>query len=160
MSLSIIAAVGKNNELGRKNKLLWHFKEDMHFFKDLTTGHPVIMGRRTFESLPDGALPNRRNIVITSRENYYAENAEVVCSVHEALKAVLNDKEAYIIGGAKVYAQLLPQCDNIYLTEIDAEYPTADVFFPDFNKSNYKRKKLGEHTVNGIHFEHIVYSVR
>ena len=155
MPLSMIAAVGKNNELGKGNDLIWHFREDMRFFKKTTTGHPVIMGRKTFESLPK-ALPNRRNIVITSDASYIAEGAETVSSPEEAL-ALAGDGEAFVIGGGSVYAALLEKCDKLYLTEIDAVCPQADTFFPLFDKSHYTREVLASYTVDGVFFEHVLY---
>lgn len=156
MAISIIAAIGKNNELGRNNDLIWHFKEDMKFFRETTTGNTVLMGRKTFESLPH-ALPNRRNVVISSDKNYTAEGAEVFNSVEEALKATKNDN-VFVIGGGMIYKELLPLCDKLYLTEIDAECPDADVYFPQFDKSVFSAEKLTDFTVDGVHFSHIVYS--
>lgn len=156
MAISIIAAIGKNNELGKDNDLIWRFKEDMKFFRETTTGNTVLMGRKTFESLPH-ALPNRRNVVVTKDENYIAEGAEVFYSVEEALKSTENDN-VFVIGGAMIYNELLPFCDKLYLTEIDDECPDADVYFPKFNKSEYSVEKLTDYTVNGVHFSHIIYS--
>lgn len=156
MAISIIAAIGKNNELGKNNDLIWRFKEDMKFFRETTTGNTVLMGRKTFESLPH-ALPNRRNVVVTKDENYIAEGAEVFYSVEEALKSTENDN-VFVIGGAMIYNELLPFCDKLYLTEIDDECPDADVYFPKFNKSEYSVEKLTDYTVNGVHFSHIIYS--
>ena len=156
MAISIIAAIGKNNELGRNNDLIWHFKEDMKFFRETTTGNTVLMGRKTFESLPH-ALPNRRNVVISSDKKYTAEGAEVFNSVEEALKATENDN-VFVIGGGMIYKELLPLCDKLYLTEIDAECPDADVYFPQFDKSVFSAEKLTDFTVDGVHFSHIVYS--
>ncbi len=156
MAISIIAAIGKNNELGKNNDLIWHFKEDMKFFRETTTGNTVLMGRKTFESLPH-ALPNRRNVVVTKDENYIAEGAEVFHSVEEALKNTENDN-VFVIGGAMIYDELLPLCDKLYLTEIDDECPDADVYFPKVNKSEYSAEKLTDYTVNGVHFSHIIYS--
>lgn len=156
MAISIIAAIGKNNELGKNNDLIWRFKEDMKFFRETTTGNTVLMGRKTFESLPH-ALPNRRNVVVTKDENYIAEGAEVLYSVEEALKSTENDN-VFVIGGAMIYNELLPFCDKLYLTEIDDECPDADVYFPKFNKSEYSVEKLTDYTVNGVHFSHIIYS--
>ncbi|MCR5206993.1 MAG: dihydrofolate reductase [Eubacterium sp.] len=152
--LSLIAAVGRNYELGRNNELIWHFKEDMKFFKETTMGHPVIMGRKTFESLPK-ALPGRRNIVITHRDGYTADGAEVVKSLEEAL--ALAGGDAFVIGGASIYTALLPFCDSLYLTEIDAECKTADAYFPRFDKALFKREVLTEHDIDGVHFEHVLY---
>lgn len=158
MSLAMIAAIGKNNELGKGNDLIWHFKEDMKFFKETTLGSTVIMGRKTFESLPK-ALPKRRNIVITATPGYTAEGAEVVHSIEEALEAAAQDT-VFIIGGGSIYAALLAQCERLYLTEIDAECPDADTFFPSFDKAAYTAEKLTDYTVDGIHFSHMLYTKR
>lgn len=135
MAISIIAAIGRNNELGKGNDLVWHFKEDMRFFKETTTGNTVVMGRKTFESLPH-ALPNRRNVVITKNADYVAEGAEVVTDIEEAMKLTENDN-VFIIGGGTIYTAFMPYADKLYLTEIDAEDRDADVFFPSFDKSEY-----------------------
>ncbi len=152
--LSLIAAIGKNNELGKDNGLIWHFREDMKFFKETTMGSAVIMGRKTFESLPK-ALPGRKNIVITRSADFKADGAETVLSLDEALKAAGDN--AFVIGGASIYKAFLDSCDRLYLTEIDAECPEADVFFPSFDKSLYEREKLAEYDIDGVHFEHVLY---
>lgn len=156
MSISIIAAIGKNRELGRANDLIWHFKEDMKFFRETTTGNTVIMGRKTFESLPH-ALPNRRNIVITGDENYLADGAQVVHSIEQALEETKQDN-IFVIGGGKVYSELLPICEKLYLTQIDDECEDADTYFPEFDKNLYTAEKLSDFTVDGIHFSHILYT--
>lgn len=155
MSVSIIAAVGKNRELGKNNELIWHFKEDMKFFRETTSGSAVIMGRKTFESLPK-ALPGRKNIVITSTPAYNAPGAMTAGSITEALK-MAQGSEIFIIGGAKVYEQFLPLCDKIYLTEIEAECAAADTFFPHFEKSLYSAKIIAEKEEGGTKFSHILY---
>ena len=142
MAISMIAAVGKNLELGKNNDLIWHFKEDMKFFKETTMGHPVIMGRKTFESLPK-ALPGRKNIVT---------------SVEEAIKhAEAENTDAFVIGGGRIYTEFLPYADNLYLTEINAEYPDADTYFPDFNKSDYIKEIVNFYDVDGTEFYHVIY---
>ncbi len=156
MSVSIIAAIGKNRELGKNNDLIWHFKEDMKFFRNTTIGNTVVMGRKTFESLPH-ALPDRRNIVITSDKNYNADGAEVVSSVEEAVEKTKGDN-VFVIGGGKVYSEFLNLSDKLYLTEIDAECKDADVFFPEFDKAEYSAVKLSDFTVDSIHFSHVLYS--
>lgn len=157
MSISIIVAVGKNLEIGKGNDLIWHFKDDMKFFKETTTGHAVVMGRKTFESLPH-ALPNRHNIVITNNKEYQAEGADVVTSIDDAIK-LCGDDEIFIIGGGTIYKAFLPMADKLYLTEIDAEDTEAEIYFPSFNKDDYTREKLTDFTTNsGIHFEHILYT--
>lgn len=155
MSISIIAAVGRNLELGKKNDLIWHFNQDMKFFKETTLGHTVIMGRKTFESLPK-ALPNRLNVVITSDKGYKAENAIVVSSVEEALKYCEND-EAFIIGGGMIYKEFLPYADKLYLTEIEDSCEDADTYFPSFDKEKYNRTVLKSLYENSIAFSHIIY---
>lgn len=157
MAISMIAAVGKNLELGKNNDLIWHFKEDMKFFKETTMGHPVIMGRKTFESLPK-ALPGRKNIVISANPEYKADGAEVVTSVEEAIKlAETEDTDAFVIGGGRIYNEFLPYADNLYLTEINAESPDADTYFPDFNKSDYIKEIINFYDVDGIEFYHVIY---
>ena len=157
MSISMIAAVGKNLELGKNNDLIWHFKEDMKFFKETTMGHPVIMGRKTFESLPK-ALPGRKNIVISANPEYKADGAEVVTSVEEAIKlAETEDTDAFVIGGGRIYTEFLPYADNLYLTEINAECPDADTYFPDFNKSDYIKEIINFYDVDGTEFYHVIY---
>lgn len=155
MSVSMIAAVGKNLELGKNNDLIWHFKEDMKFFKDTTMGHTVVMGRKTFESLPK-ALPGRKNIVISSNAEYQAQGATVVTSVEEALQ-IADNEELFVIGGGKIYAEFLPYADKLYLTEIDAECADADTYFPHFNKSDYIKEIINYYDVDGIEFYHVVY---
>ncbi len=131
MILSIIAAIGTNNALGNNNQLLWHMPADMQFFKRTTTGHTVIMGRKTFESFPKGALPNRRNIVVTRDPNYSKPNIEVVHSIEEALGLLKNSpsQEVFVIGGGELYKEALPWADKLYITHID-DAPEADTFFP------------------------------
>lgn len=157
MAISMIAAVGKNLELGKNNDLIWHFKEDMKFFKETTMGHPVIMGRKNFESLPK-ALPGRKNIVISANPEYKADGAEVVTSVEEAIKlAETENTDAFVIGGGKIYTEFLPYADNLYLTEINAECPDADTYFPDFNKNDYIKEIVNFYDVDGTEFYHVIY---
>lgn len=155
MSVSMIAAVGKNLELGKNNNLIWHFKEDMKFFKDTTMGHTVVMGRKTFESLPK-ALPGRKNIVISSNAEYQAQGATVVTSVEEALQ-IADNEEIFVLGGGKIYAEFLPYADKLYLTEIDAECADADTYFPQFNKSEYIKEIINYYDIDGVEFYHVVY---
>lgn len=155
MSVSMIAAVGKNLELGKNNNLIWHFKEDMKFFKDTTMGHTVVMGRKTFESLPK-SLPGRKNIVISSNAEYQAQGATVVTSVEEALQ-IADNEELFVIGGGKIYAEFLPYADKLYLTEINAECTDADTYFPQFNKSEYIKEIINYYDIDGVEFYHVVY---
>lgn len=156
MSIEMIAAVGKNLELGKNNELIWHFKEDMQFFKKTTMGSTVIMGRKTFESLPK-ALPNRRNIVISSNSDYVAEGAEVAGSIEKAIQLAGEDG-CFIIGGESIYKAFLPLAKAIYLTEIEADCPDADAYFPEFDKSEYSKEVLGTSSDKGIAFSFVKYS--
>jgi len=128
--IAIIAAIDKNNALGFKNKLLFYLPDDLKRFKALTTGHTVVMGRKTFDSLPKGALPNRRNIVLSRSTQLQLPGAEVYASLEEALKHCEEDEQVFIMGGASVYKQAMPLADRLYMTEIDAEAIEADVYFP------------------------------
>lgn len=131
MILSIIAAIGKNNELGKDNALLWNLPADMKYFRETTSGHPVIMGRKTFESI-GRPLPNRRNIIITRNLNYKKSGIEIVHSLDEALKLLKDtNKEIFVIGGAEIYKQAMSTADKLYITHINAKEKNADVFFPE-----------------------------
>ncbi len=130
--ISIIAAVASNRAIGHDNKLIYWLPNDLKRFKALTTGHTIVMGRRTFESLPKGALPNRRNIVL-SRSGATFPGAETFASLEEALSAVSPDEMVYIIGGASVYEQALPLASRLCLTEVNDVPSQADAFFPDYS---------------------------
>ena len=129
--ISIIAAVAKNRAIGYQNKLIYWLPNDLKRFKALTTGHTIIMGRNTFLSLPKGALPNRRNIVL-SRTTSAFPGCEVYASIEEALKHCSAEEDIYIIGGASVYKQALPLADRLCLTEIDDTPAEADTFFSPY----------------------------
>ena len=132
----IIACIGKNRELGNKGGLVFHIKEDMQFFKETTMGHPVIMGDRTFTSLPH-ALPGRTNYVLTRHPERLPEGVIPVSDIEAFIKEH-SDEEVFVIGGGFVYNEFLPYADNLYLTEVDAE-AEADTFFPEFDKSKYEK---------------------
>ena len=130
--ISLIAAVARNRAIGYQNKLLYWLPNDLRRFKSLTTGHTIVMGRRTFESLPKGALPNRRNIVL-SRSATAFPGTEAFPTLEAALAACRPDEEVFVIGGASVYRQALPLADRLCLTEIDDTPAQADAFFPDYS---------------------------
>ena len=132
MSISIIAAVARNRAIGHNNKLLYWLPNDLKRFKALTTGHTIIMGRRTFESLPKGALPNRRNVVL-SRSDSEFPGCDKYSSLEEALNNCKEDEDVFIIGGASVYEQAMKFADRLLLTEIDDTPQEADAFFPDYS---------------------------
>ena len=130
--ISIIAAVAKNRAIGFQNKLIYWLPNDLKRFKALTTGHTIIMGRNTFLSLPKGALPNRRNIVL-SRSTKAFPGCDVYPSLEDALAQCRQDEDIYIIGGGSVYQQALPLADRLCLTEIDDTPAEADTFFPSYD---------------------------
>ena len=142
--ISIIVATGKNREIGAKNKLLWKIPEELKRFKEITTGHPIIMGRKTFESI-GRVLPNRTNIIVTRDMAYEIEGAVVVHSLEEGIEKAQEvskvseapsvpkgEGEIFIIGGAQIFDQALPLADKLYVTLVDAEFPEADSFFPEY----------------------------
>lgn len=130
--ISIIAAIAQNRAIGFNNKLLYWLPNDLKRFKALTTGHTIIMGRKTYDSLPKGALPNRRNVVL-SRTVTELPGCDVYPNLEEALSHCSADEDIYIIGGASVYEQALPQADRLCLTLVDDTPKEADAFFPDFS---------------------------
>ncbi|MBQ8673639.1 MAG: dihydrofolate reductase [Bacteroides sp.] len=148
--IHIIAAVDRKMAIGYQNKLLFWLPNDLKRFKALTTGHTIIMGRNTFDSLPKGALPNRRNIVL-SRKQTDCPGAEVYPSLEDALAHCGSDEAVYIIGGASVYRQALPLADVLCLTEIDAEAPRADTYFPEVSPEVWKEKGRESHPVDEKH---------
>ncbi len=134
--INMIVAIGKNREIGRGNQLLAHISEDLKYFKKRTAGGIVIMGYNTYESLPSGALPKRENIVIT-RKDIEIPGAYVVGSIEAAVekaKALKDENEVFVIGGASIYEQFLPHASKLYITHIFESFTDADVFFPDFKE--------------------------
>jgi dihydrofolate reductase len=129
----MIAAVAKNRAIGFENKLLYWLPNDLKHFKALTTGHTIVMGRKTFESLPKGALPNRRNVVL-SQTTKELPGCEVFPTLEAALKSCKADEDVYIIGGARVYQQAIAVADRLCLTEVDDTPQKADAFFPDYSE--------------------------
>ncbi|MEX0930705.1 MAG: dihydrofolate reductase [Candidatus Paceibacterota bacterium] len=135
--ISAIVAIGQNRELGTDNQLLWRISDDLKRVKDLTTGHPLIMGRKTFESIGH-PLPNRTNIIVTRDTSYTAEGCVIAHSIPEALENAhaLDTQELFIFGGAQIYRDAFPYIERLYLTLIHATDPAADVFFPDYSNFN------------------------
>ncbi len=134
--ISMIAAIASENRaLGLNGRLIYAIPEDLKRFREITTGHPIIMGRKTFESI-GMPLPNRRNIVITRDEDYFAEGVVIVHSLEEALGLVLNEEEIFIIGGGEIYQEAINMADKLYLTVVEGN-PQADTYFPDY--SDFKK---------------------
>jgi dihydrofolate reductase len=129
--ISIIAAIGKNNELGKKNELLWSLPADMKHFKETTSGHTVIMGQKTYESI-GRPLPNRKNIVLTKDANFKADGVQISNSLEDTLNSLKNsEEEVFVIGGGQIYKQSLDYADKLYITHVDMEDKDADTFFPE-----------------------------
>ena len=156
MTVSMIVAKGINNEIGKNNDLLWHLPSDLKFFKAVTMGKSIIMGRKTFQSLPK-VLPGRKNIVISSDENFPAQGAVVVTSTEKAL-AESETEEVFIIGGESIYRAFFPLAQKLYITEVEFEDKDADVFFPEIDLSLWKRELLDEGEENGLRYRHMLYS--
>lgn len=143
--LSIIVAVAQNNVIGKDNKLIWHISEDLKRFKEITSGKKMIMGRKTFESLP-GVLPNREHIIITKDKNYKVDSDKVtvVHDLNSLIEQYKNcDEEVFIIGGAEIYHQTLPYADKLYLTTINSFFD-GDTFFPKINYDDFKVEYTSE----------------
>ena len=156
MSISIIVAIGENNEIGKNNDLLWHIPEDLKRFKKITTGNNIIMGRNTFQSLPKGALPNRTNIVITDNEEEKFENCVMAYSITEAVSKCDDDKENFIIGGGMIYKQFIDVADTLYLTKIHKSFD-ADIFFPEIDYSDWELIKKEEAKTSEFEYSYLIY---
>lgn len=148
MTITIIAAVARNRAIGFENKLIYWLPNDLKRFKQLTTGNTIIMGRNTFLSLPKGALPNRRNIVLSTTVSTI-EGCDVYRSLDEALQHCNADDYIYIIGGASVYSEAISRADRLCLTEVDDTPAQADTFFPDY--SGWKEEKREDHETDDRH---------
>lgn len=154
--ISIIVAVAENNVIGKNNSLIWHLPADMKYFKEKTSGHCIITGRKNYESIPEKfrPLPNRTNIVITRQADYNAPGAIIVSSIEEAIEKAkqTGDTEIFIIGGAEIYKQFLRYADKIYLTRIYHSFE-GDSFFPEWNTHEWRETNR----INGITDEKNIY---
>ena len=158
--LSLIAGVARDGGIGRDNELLWRLPEDMARFKALTMGHPVIMGRKTWDSIPlkFRPLPGRRNIVLSRDSSLQLVGAEVVGSLNEAVAACADSTDVFIMGGAQIYAEALPIADRLELTEIDATFD-ADVFFPAWDRTAFTEASRETKTApQGWRFDFVTYN--
>lgn len=152
---SIIAAVGKNNELGKENGLIFNIKEDMKFFREKTMGHKIVMGHKTWDSLPS-KLKDRENIVISRHE--FTGPDLIVHDINEFIRDHKDsDEEIFVIGGGTIYLQFLPYAKNMYLTEVEASEERASTFFPEFNKSDYEKEILKKGSENGLNYTFAKY---
>ena len=148
-NLSLIVATDTENGIGKNNQLLWHLPEDLKFFKRTTSGHSVIMGRKTFESIGK-PLPNRRNLVISRQENLKIEGVEVFQTLEEAVAACANENEVFVIGGGEIYKQALPITHKIYLTKVHHQFD-ADTFFPMLEANHWEVLSHEDHQVDEKH---------
>ena len=154
MKISLIAALAQNRAIGKDNDLLWHLPADMRFFKEKTSGHCILTGRRNYESIPERfrPLPNRTNIVVSRSTGDYP-GAHLVHSIQEGfdLAAAQGETECMVIGGGQIYAETLKQADIMYLTRVDATYADADTFFPEWNEAEWDVEVLSEHSADEKH---------
>lgn len=158
--LSVIVAIANNNVIGKDNTLIWHLPEDLKRFKKLTTGHTIIMGRKTFESL-GRVLPNRKHVVLTQNKDYKIddENVEVVYSISDIENYINDNEEHFIIGGAKIYSLLFPYAKKMYITKINESFE-GDVYFPNFEETEWKevsKEKGKRDEKNDFDYEYINY---
>jgi dihydrofolate reductase len=155
-NISIIVAIAQNFAIGKNNDLLFHLPNDLKRFKQITTGHPVIMGRNTLLSLPKGALPNRRNIVISDIPEEKFERCEMVTSIEAAAAAVKDETEAFIIGGGMIYRQFFPLAGKLYLTLVHRDFD-ADVYFPEIDYTEWEELSREDHSdeKNGFDYSYL-----
>jgi dihydrofolate reductase len=155
----LVAAVASNGIIGSNGRLPWHFPEELKHFKEVTLGHPVIMGRRTWESLK-GALPGRKNIVVTRTPGYQAAGASVAASLQAALGLCAGAPKAMVIGGNQLFAESLPLAAGLELTEIHKDYP-GDTWFPAFDRAQWREQRREPHTASdGTRFDYVLYEKR
>ena len=152
--ISIIVAIAQNNAIGKDNQLLWHIPADLKRFKQLTTGHTIVMGKRTFESLPVRPLPNRRSVVITDIAGEEIEGCTMAYSIEDAVKKMDDDKENFIIGGGSVYRQFLPLANQLYLTIVQKDFD-ADTFFDEINYSEWETIEREDHAEEELPYYYI-----
>lgn len=158
--LYAVVAMGRGNEIGLNGDMPWHLPEDLRHFKELTLGHPVIMGRGTWMSLPRRPLPGRRNIVLSRDSSFADEGAETVSSLQEAFQLLKEDLPPFIIGGGQIYRLALPFVSRLYVTRVDADFPEADTFFPDFKEMQLIEKSELYMSKTGISYRFETYESR
>lgn len=157
--ISIIVAVSDDMGIGRNNDLLWHIPDDLKRFKQLTVGKTVIMGKKTWESLPKRPLPGRRNIVITDKPGECFECSETAYSIGDAISKCKPDEENFIIGGGSIYRQFMPFADRLYITHVHSSSP-ADIYFPEINPLEWKpvwKQEIKPEPPATLSFTYIIY---
>jgi len=158
--LTLIAAVARDRVIGANNRLPWHLPEDLAHFREVTHGHPVIMGRKTWESLPERfrPLPGRRNLVVSRNPDFLAPGGEAMPSLAMALEAVSGTTPSFVMGGAELYALALPHADRLELTEIDLFVPSADAWFPVFSPREWREiQRMPQMSATGVSFAFVTY---
>lgn len=149
--ISIIVAADETNAIGKDNNLLCYLPDDLKYFKSVTNGYPVIMGRKTFESLPKGALPNRRNIVVTRNKDLHFPNCEMVSSIEEAIELCKDEPQIFFIGGGTIYKEAITFADKLYLTRIHHTFKDTDTFFPEINPNEWSEIYREDHKIDEKH---------
>ncbi|MBK6264142.1 dihydrofolate reductase [Marivirga sp. S37H4] len=167
MKISMIVARAQNGAIGKNNDMLWHLPDDMKYFKDKTRNHHILMGRKNFDSLGEKyqPLPNRVNLVVTRNKDWQHEGVKVFHEIDSAITFAKdqNEKELFIIGGGEIYSACLPFSERLYITEVYAEFPDADAYFPEFDKKNWVEVKREKHSADEKHpyaFDYVVYERR
>lgn len=159
--ISIIAIVARDGAIGRGGDQPFHIREDFRRFKSLTMGKPLVMGRRTFEALPSGALPGRRNIVVSRRDDFCAPGVEVAASLEKAIE--MAGGEVMVIGGGEIYRQAMPLATHLYITEVDADVPDADTHFPAIDSEIWQTTDISDYATDprsGARYRFVDYSRR
>ena len=162
MRLALLAAVARGGVIGRDSGIPWRLPEDMRRFRTLTMGHPVVMGRRTWESLPDQfrPLPGRGNVVVTRNSDWSAQGADRAGSIEDALRLLEGEATVFVIGGGEIYAAALPSADELLLTEIDAEIE-GDTYFPDWDPDDFEEVARERHvSSDGVGYSFVTYARR
>jgi dihydrofolate reductase len=158
--ISIIVAIAEDYGIGMDNKLLWHISDDLKHFKQITQGHTVVMGKKTFESLPIKPLPKRKNIIITDIPNEVIEGCQMAYSINDAIEKMDEEAENFVIGGASIYRQFFGLSDKLYITRVNTQLE-ADTFFPEINESEWELTQESEtytDPINGLSFVFLNYS--
>lgn len=157
-NISIIVAIAKNRAIGKNNKLLWHIPDDLKRFKKLTSGQTIIMGKKTWESLPVKPLPNRRNIVITDNQDDKFTDSLAVFSIDEAIEKSNYQDENFVIGGGSIYQQFMPHAQRLYITQVHQDFD-GDIFFPDVNFDDWQEIEKSEVFTNndGLKYSFVTY---
>lgn len=158
-TLSLVVAIAANRAIGKGNDLLWHLPDDLKYFKALTTGHTILMGRKTYESFPRRPLPDRFHIVLSEHVRYEEENVKTVRGVEEALAALPAGEESFVIGGGQIFRMFLPYCRKAYVTEVKKEFE-ADTFFPELLPSEWKLESARPwqtDAASGLEYRYAVY---